>query len=85
MRFTRRLFIAGTLAAPFVTGRAASASEDTQGPVRNNISAFRTHEWQDHFDTLGVGIIISDTTAKVLQAVGRADPPGLHRGSREES
>ena len=48
MRFTRRLFIAGTLAAPFVTGRAASASEDTQGPVRNNISAFRTHEWQDH-------------------------------------
>ena len=67
MRFTRRLFVAGALAAPFVTGRAAIASEDTQGPVRNNISAFRTHEWQDHFDALGVGIIISDTTAKVLQ------------------
>ena len=67
MRFTRRLFVAGALAAPFVTGRAASASEDTPGPVRNNISAFRTHEWQDHFDALGVGIIISDTTAKVLQ------------------
>ena len=66
MRFTRRLFVAGALAAPFVTGRAASASEDTPGPVRNNISAFRTHEWQDHFDALGVGIIISDTTAKVL-------------------
>ena len=52
MRFTRRLFVAGALAAPFVTGRAASASEDTLGPVRNNISAFRTHEWQDHFDAL---------------------------------
>lgn len=67
MRFTRRFFVAGALASPFVTGRAASASEDTPGPVRNNISAFRTHEWQDHFDALGVGIIISDTTAKVLQ------------------
>ena len=67
MRLSRRLFVAGTLAAPFVTGRAASASEDTPGRIRKNISAFRTQEWQDHFDALGVGIIISDTTAKVLQ------------------
>ncbi|MES2549827.1 MAG: hypothetical protein V4630_09045, partial [Pseudomonadota bacterium] len=67
MRFSRRLFVAGALAAPFLTGRAAFATEDNQGPVRNNISAFRTHEWQDHFDSLGVGVIISDTTAKVLQ------------------
>ena len=67
MRFSRRLFVAGALAAPFVTGRAAFATEDNQGTVRNNISAFRTHEWQDHFDALGVGVIISDTTAKVLQ------------------
>ena len=67
MRFSRRLFVAGALAAPFVTGRAAFATEDNQGTVRNNISAFRTHEWQDHFDALGVGVIISDTIAKVLQ------------------
>ena len=67
MRFSRRLFVAGALSAPFVMGRAAFATEDNPGPVRNNISAFRTHEWQDHFDALGVGIIISDTTAKVLQ------------------
>lgn len=67
MRFNRRYFAVGALAAPFLVGRAAFASEDTEGPVRNNISAFRVHEWQDHFDALGLGIIISDTTAKVLQ------------------
>ena len=67
MRFNRRYFAVGALAAPFLVGRAAFASEDTEGPVRNNISSFRVHEWQDHFDALGLGIIISDTTAKVLQ------------------
>ncbi|PZR00215.1 MAG: L,D-transpeptidase [Cereibacter sphaeroides] len=67
MRFTRRLFVAVAVVASFVTGRAAIASENAQDPVRNNISAFRTYEWQDHFDVLGVGIIMSDTTAKILQ------------------
>ena len=67
MPFTRRGFVAGACAAPFVASTAAFASQDTLESVRNNISAFRIHEWQDHFDTLGLGIIISDTTAKVLQ------------------
>jgi lipoprotein-anchoring transpeptidase ErfK/SrfK len=39
----------------------------TADSTRRNVSAFRTHAWQDHFDTLGVGLIISDTGSKVLQ------------------
>ena len=35
--------------------------------IRRNISSFRVHEWQDHFDTLGKGIIISDTETRALQ------------------
>lgn len=67
MRFNRRYFVAGALASPFLVGRGAFASEDTEGPVRNNISSFRVHEWRDHFDALGLGIIISDTITRVLQ------------------
>ena len=67
MRFNRRLFVAGALATPFLAARSAFATEDSQGPVRNNISAFRTQQWQDHFDNLGVGILIADTTARILQ------------------
>ena len=32
-----------------------------------NVSSFRTHEWQDHFDSLGKGIIIADTRSRALQ------------------
>ena len=67
MRFSRRCFVVGVLAAPFLVGKTAFASQDTEGPVRNNISSFRVHEWQAHFDAMGLGIIISDTTARVLQ------------------
>ena len=35
--------------------------------IRRNISSFRVHDWQDHFDALGKGIIISDTVTKALQ------------------
>lgn len=49
------------LAAPTVL-RAQEAA-----PVRNNISSFRIHAWQDHFDALGKGILLSDTKTMVLQ------------------
>ncbi len=65
MRFSRRFFVASALAAPFLGIRAASASQD--GPVRNNISAFRLQNWEDHFDSLGLGIIIADTNSRMLQ------------------
>jgi L,D-transpeptidase ErfK/SrfK len=67
MRFSRRSFVCGGLVAPFVSVRTAFASQDAGGSVRNNISSFRVHEWRDHFDDLGLGIIISDTTTRVLQ------------------
>lgn len=41
-------------------------AQETTTPKRN-VSAFRLHEWQDHFDTLGKGILLSDTNTKVLQ------------------
>ncbi len=40
---------------------------ETLAPVRRNASSFRTHNWQDHFDTLGKGIIIADTISRALQ------------------
>lgn len=36
-------------------------------PIRRNQSAFELHRWQDHFDSIGSGIILSDTNNKVLQ------------------
>lgn len=67
MRFTRRALVAAGLAAPFVIGRAANAAEDQLDGVRNNTSSFRVHEWQDHFDRIGLGIIIADTNTRALQ------------------
>lgn len=67
MRLSRRHFVAGALAAPVVVGRPVFATQDSEPPIRNNISSFRVHAWQDHFDALGLGIIISDTNTKTLQ------------------
>jgi len=36
-------------------------------PVRRNMSSFLLHDWRDHFDSLGKGILLSDTTTRVLQ------------------
>lgn len=38
-----------------------------EAPVRRNVSSFRVESWQDHFDTLKGGVILSDTTSKMLQ------------------
>jgi len=35
--------------------------------VRRNTSSFRLHDWRDHFDSLGKGILLSDTNTRVLQ------------------
>lgn len=55
---------ASGLAAPSVMAQTVAPVSE---PVRRNVSSFRTHDWQDHFDRLGRGIIISDTNTKVLQ------------------
>ncbi len=62
MRTRRRSFLAFVAAAPFIVGQQTLASRDTDGAVRNNISAFRLHEWLEHFDALGLGLIICDTS-----------------------
>lgn len=68
-RRDRRRFLAGSgagliaLAAPTILRAQAAGT----AAVRRNVSSFRLHDWQDHFDTLGRGILLSDTTSKVLQ------------------
>lgn len=65
----RNLLIAGAGGASFLAAPTVLlASGDTGGgATRRNISSFALHEWQDYFDTLGRGIIISDTNRRVLQ------------------
>ncbi|MFN4172410.1 MAG: L,D-transpeptidase family protein [Pseudorhodobacter sp.] len=46
--------------------RAADGPQGEAPPVRNNISVFRTVDWRDHFETLGVATIIADTTSRAL-------------------
>ena len=63
---TRRklLILTGSaLAAPSL----ALAQSSGTGGVRRNVLSFALHNWQDHFDSIGKGIIISDTISKFLQ------------------
>ncbi|WP_245824652.1 L,D-transpeptidase [Pseudoruegeria aquimaris] len=46
---------------------AVWAQSDAVAGARRNISAFRAARWQDHFDSLENGVILSDTQSKVLQ------------------
>lgn len=62
---SRRTFAAGMGTAILLSPSILRAQP--LEPVRRNVSSFRTHQWQDHFDQLGKGIIISDTVARVLQ------------------
>ncbi len=40
---------------------------EEEAPVRRNVSSFRAQSWQDHFDNLNGGAILSDTTSRMLQ------------------
>ena len=62
---SRRAF-AGSLGTTLLFAPSVVTAEIAE-PVRRNVSSFRTHAWEDHFDTLGVGLIISDTTSMVIQ------------------
>jgi len=57
---TRRAFVLGaaaSLAAPAVWAQEIS----------RNVAGFRIHDWQDHFDNIGSGILLSNTVTRVLQ------------------
>ncbi|SHF66955.1 MULTISPECIES: L,D-transpeptidase [Litoreibacter] len=62
---TRRSFISVSGAAALFAPSILRAQAQTA--VRRNVSSFLTHEWQDHFNEIGKGILLSDTTSKVLQ------------------
>ncbi len=65
-KLSRRRLIAAaasTLAAPSVL---MAQTGGTQGSGRN-MSSFALHDWRDHFERLGSGIIISDTVNRFLQ------------------
>ncbi len=61
----RSLLVAGAsaLAAPSVL----LAQSSQTGGVRRNVSSFVLHDWQDHFESIGKGILLSDTNTRVLQ------------------
>ena len=61
----RRELILGAGAAALVAPSILRAQD--AGSVRRSTSGFRMQNWQDHFDRLGKGIIISDTNSRVLQ------------------
>ena len=61
---TRRQLL--SLAAPALLLAATGARAGTQEGVRHNTSSFVTQDWRDHFDALGVGVIVADTTSRAL-------------------
>ncbi len=64
---SRRRVMAAFAATTFFPAPAVLAqSAETEG-TRRNVSSFRVAKWQDHFDTLKNGVILSDTQSKVLQ------------------
>ncbi|MFK7939907.1 MAG: L,D-transpeptidase [Roseovarius sp.] len=66
----RRALILGSVAALATPGivRAQGITEtDTiQRTTRRNVSSFTNQDWQDHFDVLGKGAIVADTTSRAL-------------------
>ena len=64
-KMSRRAF-AGSLGAMALCAPALANSQ-AAGAVRRNASGFKLHNWQDHFDKLGKGIIIFDTRTRILQ------------------
>lgn len=64
--FQRRQFLIVGASALALPALARAQTNDAQR-VQRNVSSFALHDWRDHFDDLGIGIIISDTNSRVLQ------------------
>ena len=64
---SRRAFLFASASGLVSLGAPTVLRAQEAAPVRRNISSFRLHDWQDHFDSLGKGILLSDTTTRVLQ------------------
>ncbi|MDC0656542.1 L,D-transpeptidase [Leisingera sp. SS27] len=80
LRITRRATLMGlgaTMATPALL-RAQSSDAFPQSepaireevPVQRNTSAFTQQNWQDHFETLGVGCLLADISSRALHYWG---------------
>ena len=62
--------LAAAATAPAVAQVAAPAATRTvppaDPPVSRNINGFRALDWRDHFDEVGVGVIVADTKVRAL-------------------
>ena len=73
-KLARRGFLAGTgalLAAPAlaqttIPGDTVEFESDVEGPVRRNISSFRTLDWRPYFDNTRNGAILVDINSRAL-------------------
>jgi hypothetical protein len=63
----RRVFLFASISVPVSLAAPTVLRAREIAPVRRNISSFRLHDWQDHFGSLDKGILLSDTTTRVLQ------------------
>lgn len=63
----RRKFIVSSAAVAIALPIPSVLRAQEAPTVRRNTSYFRLHDWRDHFDALGKGILLADTTMKVLQ------------------
>jgi hypothetical protein len=63
----RRTFLLASSSSLVALAAPSILSAQEAAPVRRNMSSFLLHDWQDHFDSLGKGILLSDTTTRVLQ------------------
>ena len=67
-KMTRRgaLFgLASALATPSLVN-AQQTLPRQHAPSRRNASSFVTQDWRDHFESLGKGVIVADTTSRAL-------------------
>jgi len=65
----RKLLVtgAGGVSMLIVPAVARASSDEDSEITPRNLSSFQLHDWRDHFDQLGRGIIISDTNRRYLQ------------------
>lgn len=53
-------------AAAAIPAFAQVAAPDDDSQVKRNINGFRALDWRDHFDEVGVGVIVADTKVRAL-------------------
>lgn len=67
IQIDRRRFLVAVTGGTIALAAPSILRAQEVATARRNVSSFRIHDWRDHFDALGKGIIISDTTTKALQ------------------